>query len=367
MAWSFPIARLFGSELRVHATFFLILIWIGWVGHASGGMPAAIENVLFVLALFACVIAHEYGHALMARRYGIRTPDITLLPIGGMARLERMPEKPAQEIAVALAGPAVNVVIWAVLMLVLGGRMAPVDDMIATGGGWQAFLSRLAGVNLFLVLFNLLPAFPMDGGRVLRAALATRMSRVRATEIAAGAGRALAFGMGFLGLMSGNPVLLLIGVFIFIAAGAEAQDVGLRALAARMRARDAMITTYEALTPDDTLQAAGQALIRTTQHEFPVLDAQGQPLGLLTRARIFASLGDPGAGMTRLGAVTLDPLPALPISAPLTAVLDRMQQSGAAAVAICTPAGHVVGYITRENLGEVMILHGSDPQGGAGR
>ena len=360
MAWSFPIARLFGSELRVHATFFLILIWIGWIGYAEGGTAAAVENVFFILALFACVVAHEYGHALTARRYGIRTPDITLLPIGGLARLERMPEKPGQEITVALAGPAVNVVIWAVLMLVLGGRMVPVEDMISSGGTLEGFLSRLAGVNLFLAVFNLLPAFPMDGGRVLRAALATRMSRVRATEIAAGAGRVLAFGMGFLGLMSGNPMLILIGVFIFIAAGAEAQDVSMRSLSKRFAARDAMITSYEALHPEDTLHAAGQALIRTTQAEFPVLDAAGLPLGLLTRNRIFAGLGDPAAQMTSLSAIALDPLPCVPVTASLTELLDLMHQHNASAVAVCAPDGRALGYVSRENLGEFMILHSRD-------
>lgn len=362
MAWSFPIARLFGSELRVHVTFFLILIWIGWLGYATGGTAAAVENVIFILALFACVLAHEYGHALTARRYGIRTPDITLLPIGGMARLERMPEKPAQEITVALAGPAVNVVIWAVLMLILDGRTVPVQDMFASGGTWEGFVSRLAGVNLFLALFNLLPAFPMDGGRVLRAALTTRMGRVRATELAASAGRVLAFGMGILGLFTGNPILLLIGVFIFIAAGAEAQDVSMRSLSKRFFARDAMITSYEALHPDDTLHAAGQALIRTTQSEFPVLDATGRPTGLLTRNRIFAALGDPSAAMTTLSAVTLDPLPCIAPHARLTSLLDMMHQQGAAAVAVCTADGRALGYVTRENLGEFMILHSRDPR-----
>ncbi len=112
MTWSFPVGRILGTEVRVHATFFLLLLWIGVAGFLEGGSRDAIVSLLFILALFACVVLHEFGHALMARRYGISTPDITLLPIGGMARLERMPEKPAQEIAVALAGPAVNVAIW---------------------------------------------------------------------------------------------------------------------------------------------------------------------------------------------------------------------------------------------------------------
>jgi Zn-dependent protease len=181
MSWSFSIGTVLGSELRVHATFLLLLAWIGTAAFASGGPIAAMVNVAFVVALFACVVAHEFGHALMARRFGVRTPDITLLPIGGMARLEKIPEAPAQEIAVALAGPAVNIVIWAGLTLLFGAgdslsTLGAIDD---TGEG---FVARLAAINLFLAVFNMIPAFPMDGGRVLRAALATRMDRVLAPQ-----------------------------------------------------------------------------------------------------------------------------------------------------------------------------------------
>jgi Zn-dependent protease len=198
MSWSFSIGTVLGSELRVHATFLLLLAWIGTAAFASGGPTAALVNIAFVLALFACVVAHEFGHALMARRFGVRTPDITLLPIGGMARLEKIPEAPAQEIAVALAGPAVNIVIWAGLTLLFGANdslstLGAIDD---TGEG---FVARLAAINLFLAIFNMIPAFPMDGGRVLRAALAVGMDRVRATKIAATAGQASPSGSAFSG------------------------------------------------------------------------------------------------------------------------------------------------------------------------
>jgi stage IV sporulation protein FB len=180
MAWSFPIGRLFGSEIRIHVTFFLLLAWIAIAHYQQGGTQAAIEGVAFILALFACVVAHEFGHALAARRYGIRTPDITLLPIGGLARLERMPEKPSEEIIVALAGPAVNVVIAGVLIVIMNARF----DMVALQGLDNPaldFMVRLASVNIFLVLFNLIPAFPMDGGRVLRAVLSLWYPRTQAT------------------------------------------------------------------------------------------------------------------------------------------------------------------------------------------
>ena len=316
---------------------------------------AALVNVAFILALFACVVAHEFGHALMARRFGVRTPDITLLPIGGMARLERIPEDPGQEIAVALAGPAVNVAIWAVLSLFLGVS-ADITALVAIDDTGQGFLERLAAINLFLVLFNMIPAFPMDGGRVLRALLATRMDRVRATRIAAYAGQGIAFLFGFLGLTTGNPLLMLIAVFVFLAAMAESSDVALHDLAKGYLARDAIITSYEPLGPDDPMQSAEAALLRTTQAEFPVLDAQRQLVGVLTKAAIVADAQDRDAKKRVSDAMTTD-IATVPLSAPLEDVLDLLQQAETAFVAVTDRSGHFVGYITRENIGEWMVLN----------
>ncbi len=356
MTWSFPIGRLFGSELRVHATFFLLLLWVGWVAFSDGGWPAALENILFVAALFACVVAHEFGHALTARRYGIRTPDITLLPIGGLARLESMPEKPGQEILVALAGPAVNVAIWAILVVVLGAE-TDLEKLAQIEHTTEGFLGRLALVNLFIAVFNLLPAFPMDGGRVFRATLSIFMDRVRATRVAATGGQVLAFALGLLGLTSGNPILLLIAFFVFIAAGAESNDVAMRDLSRRMMAREAMITTFDALSPDDTVSAAGAALIRTTQHEFPVLDADGQFVGLLTRNAIFAETTE-GRTTRPVHEVMETEIPTVGLGEGLEGVFDAMYRQNAPAVAVTRRTGEFVGYITRENVGELMMLNG---------
>ena len=354
MSWSFPIGRLFGSDVRVHATFFLLLAWIAAAAWIDGGAALAAANLLFVLALFACVLAHEFGHALMARRYGIATPDITLLPIGGLARLERMPERPGQEIAVALAGPAVNVVIWAVLTVVMGAetRVAGLTGIEDPG---QGFLARLASVNLFLVLFNLIPAFPMDGGRVLRAALSLALPRVTATRVAATAGQVLAFGFGFLGLTTGNPVLVLIGVFVFLAAAAESGDVALRETARNLAARDAMITAFETLAPGDSMDAAAAALIRTTQGEFPVIDpADGRLLGFVTRSSILSAFAGEASRVPVGGAV--EPVPSVRLTAPLTEVLDALSDGGRPAVAVTDRSGVFLGYITRENIGELMVI-----------
>src|ERR687890_816827 len=172
MSWSFPVGAVMGTVIRIHVTFFLLLLWIAFAHYVQGGPAAAFEGVLFIVLLFACVLLHEFGHVLAARRYGVLTPDITLLPIGGVARLERIPEEPSQELIVALAGPAVNLAIAAVLFLLLGGVL-PQESMEVQNSG-VSLLARLASVNIFLAVFNLIPAFPMDGGRVLRALLAYR-------------------------------------------------------------------------------------------------------------------------------------------------------------------------------------------------
>ncbi len=355
MAWSFTVGRILGSELRVHVTFFLLLLWIGFSAYSTGGMAAAIDNVLFVLALFACVVAHEFGHALMARRYGIRTPDITLLPIGGLARLERMPEKPMQEIWVALAGPAVNVAIW--LVLVLLGAGIRIDVLSQVDSAHSDMLGRLASLNLLLAAFNMIPAFPMDGGRVFRALLCLKMDRVKATRYAAFGGQVMAFGLGFLGLSSGNPILVLIAIFVFIAANAESQDVAMRSVARRVLARDAMITEYVPLSPSDTLNTAAQAVIHTTQHEFPVLDADGTLQGFVTRHRLFSALAEERPRSDLATTIMDTEIPKVPLMASLNKVLDALH-NGAPAIAVCGASGHMIGYITRENIGELMVIQG---------
>jgi len=355
MSWSFPIGRLFGSELRVHATFFLLLLWIGVSAGVTGGAQAALVNLAFILALFACVVAHEFGHALMARRFGIATPDITLLPIGGMARLERMPEKPGQEIAVALAGPAVNVVIWLVLVGVFGVQ-ADAGALLEIENPAEGFWGRLAVVNLFLVLFNMLPAFPMDGGRVFRALLATRMSRVTATRVAATAGQVMAFGFGFLGLMSGNPLLILVAVFVFLAAMAESGAVATEEFGRHVGARDAMITRFEALDEDASLAEAAAALIRTTQHEFPVLDAERRLAGVLTRRALYTALAQGTPRTLSIAPHVSRDIPVVALRAALIDAIRAMQKAEAHAVGVVGPTGALVGYITAENIGELMVV-----------
>jgi stage IV sporulation protein FB len=354
MAWSFPIARLFGSEIRVHITFFLLLAWIAIAHYQQGGTQAAIEGVVFILALFACVVAHEFGHALAARRYGIKTPDITLLPIGGLARLERMPEKPGQEIIVALAGPAVNIVLAVLLILLMNARF-DMEALQRLENPALDFMVRLTSVNIFLAIFNLIPAFPMDGGRVLRAVLALKFSRVQATNIAARIGQALAFVFGFVGLIGGNPLLIFIAIFVYLAATAEAQSVGLQDVSRSLGVGDAMITHFETLGPQATIADAAQLLLKTTQHEFPVVDGGGRLRGILTRNAMVKALSDSGPGTAVLDAMT-GGIPTIAAVGRLDAALKLLQEKGAPAIGVVDSAGRLVGYVTAENIGELMMV-----------
>ena len=228
-------------------------------------------GVGFMLALFTCVVLHELGHALTARRYGIRTRDIVLLPIGGVARLERIPEEPIKELLVAIAGPAVNVVIAAGLFVVLTSTGSP-PSLDAVGFVRAPFLERVMWTNVLLVLFNLLPAFPMDGGRMLRAVLAMRLEYVRATQIAATVGQGMAFLFGLVGLVTGQPMLVFVALFVWIGAAQESSFAQMKAALGGIPVRRLMITDFRALHPADTLQRAIELTLATTQRDFPVVE-----------------------------------------------------------------------------------------------
>ena len=219
MRSSLKVASIFGIEVRIHLTFLLFLVWIWFSYYQVAGFAGAVQGVLFILALFACVLLHEFGHAFAARGFGIETPDITLLPIGGVARLNRIPDKPWQELVVAIAGPLVNVVIAGVLIFVIH-TSATLEQLEYLESPRVELLAKLASVNVMLVLFNLIPAFPMDGGRVLRALLAMAMPYARATQIAAWIGQGLAVVFAIFGIF-GNLLLIFIAFFIFVGAQQE--------------------------------------------------------------------------------------------------------------------------------------------------
>lgn len=353
MRWSLKLGRFAGIDVFVHWTFAILLGWI-FISHLSAGhdMAAALRGVSFILAIFGCVVLHEFGHALTARRYGIRTRDITLLPIGGVARLERMPENPRHELWVALAGPAVNVVIAAIIFAFLVG-LNSVQQLLQVELMRGNFLARLMWVNLFLVAFNLLPAFPMDGGRVLRALLATRMGRRRATQIAASVGQAMAFLFGLLGLFF-NPMLIFIAFFVYIGAQGEAQMVEFNSLLRGLTVRDGMQKRFRALAANDSLSAAVTELLAGAQQDFPVL-ADGRVVGMLRRKDLVKALSERGATASVDSAMCRE-CRTVQAGEPLESALENLRQGDCAAAPVLQD-GQLIGLLTLENISELVMVN----------
>jgi Zn-dependent protease len=352
MKWSWKLIRLAGIDVYVHATFFILIAWIGlsyWL--VDGTLAAVITGVGFILSLFACVVLHELGHALVARRYGIRTRNITLLPIGGVAALERMPEDPKQEITMALAGPAVNLVIalglW--LWLSVSNTLLPVDQLGLTEG---LFLERLMLVNIILAIFNLLPAFPMDGGRVLRATLSMRMDRNRATQVAARVGQGLALWLGFIGLLY-NPFLIFIALFVWIGAAAEAGMEQIKSTLSDAAVGRAMLTDFQVLSPDDALSRAIELTLAGSQKEFPVL-VEGAIVGVLTQTGLLKGLQARGE-LARVDDCMQREIQSADINEPLEKVLERLHNCHCPFLSV-TEAGQLVGIVNLDNIMELIKI-----------
>lgn len=357
MKWSFRIASVAGIPIRVHATFLLLLLFVAWT-HASQGGPGIAQGVLFTLLLFACVVAHELGHSLVGVRLGYKVRDITLLPIGGVASFERLPTDPRQEMLIAIAGPLVNValaiVLWAVLAA--SGALAPLASVGVASGG---ILERLLMVNVMLAGFNLLPAFPMDGGRMLRAFLARRMGHAQATQTAARVGQAMALGFGLLGLLS-NPFLLFIALFVYIGAEQEAAAATMRSLFEGLTVRSAMVTRFSVLRADEPVARALALLIESEQHDFPVVAADGTVLGMLTRHLLLSALGR-GDEQRAVADVVRDARDGtspvvLAADASLEDAVEQVRNAGLASVPVLDHE-RVVGLLTLENLAELAMIH----------
>jgi Zn-dependent protease/CBS domain-containing protein len=360
MLWSINIGTIAGTAVRIHFTFILFLAWIFLASWYSGGPQAAWSGLAFMILLFACVLAHEFGHIFTARAFGVATPDVTLLPIGGVARLERIPEKPSEELLIALAGPAVNVVIAFALLLFFGADLHT-RNLAAMESTSISMVDRLAAVNLFLAVFNMIPAFPMDGGRVLRAVLAIRLGHVRATEIAASIGQVVAFGLGFLGLF-GNPLLIFIAIFVYLAASSEAQLVAMRAMSRDVPVSAAMITQFARLAPEAHIDEAVDTLLRTSQSEFPVADADGRLVGVLGRADMIRALKQLGPDAKVADAMTVE-VPTISHRACLEEAVRLLQEKQAPAVGVLDASGKLAGLITPETIGEMLMVRDAMPAG----
>lgn len=357
MKWSWRIAKVAGIGIYVHVTFALLLMFAGWRGFLPNqSWWEALQSIAFVLVLFVIVVLHELGHALMARRFGIGTKDITLLPIGGVARLERMPEEPKKELAVALAGPAVNVVLAIIFgaILLFQASLSSWRQVLEQGG----FVAAMVAVNVFLVIFNMLPAFPMDGGRVLRALLALKLNYARATAIAARIGQGMALVLGLAGLMGWiggemNPFLVLIALFVWMGAAQESSMVQLKSALGGTRVRQIMITDYRTLAPEDTLSQAVEFLLSGYQDDFPVV-REGRVVGLLTRGALMEGLSKLGAE-SAVGTAMRHTFPAAAPDDLAESVFVRFQTSSCRSIPVIQE-GYLIGIITAENVGEYLMV-----------
>jgi len=347
--WALHLGSPLGIPVRIHFTFLLVLVWFGFLNWQRGGRP--LLGVAFIVLLFTCVLLHELGHAMMARRFGVRTRQIVLYPIGGVASLEGIPSG-AAELLIAIAGPLVNVVLAGLLLIVkvvfaIPWPVSP-QEMVTSG----SLMPLLLVANIALFLFNLVPAFPMDGGRVLRATLSFFMTHEKATGIAALVGQGFAILFGGVGLLKGDFILVFIALFVFLGAGQEAAFERGRAAVSGRLARDAMVTRFDTLAPQDSLGRATELLLATHQQDFPVVDAWGRVAGILGRSALLEGLARLGQSGAVLEVMRREPKVVRP-ETPLDQVLPLFQGDAGTPVLVADDEG-LRGIITLENLGELI-------------
>jgi Zn-dependent protease/predicted transcriptional regulator len=354
MRWSYTIGRIRGTEVKVHVTFLLLLVWIAYSAYQQAGTAGAIGDTLFVVSFFICILLHEFGHITMARRFGVRTPDVILLPIGGVARLERIPEEPTQELLIALAGPAVTLAIIVLLLLttVATGHPLAFRDPLSEH---VPFTIRLMVVNAWVLLFNLIPAFPLDGGRVLRALLARRIGLARATRIAGSIGQAFAVLLGLWGVVQQEPLIMLVAFFIFLGAGSEASAVATRIAGRGLQVSQMMVTDFHTIPVHATLSQAADLLLAGEQREFPVVDNLGRTEGILTRDNLIRGLTRQGPDGTVAEAMTQS-APTVPPTLGFQEALDRLRASGLPALPVVDERGALVGLLTMDNITDLLLV-----------
>jgi Zn-dependent protease/CBS domain-containing protein len=329
----------------------MLLVWFATTAAASS--RSVRTELAFVLGVFACVILHELGHAAMAKRFGVATREIVLYPIGGVARLERIPGGVA-ELLIAIAGPLVNVVLAALAALALAAYKVPPTIGIAFPWEGSGLVQKLLWANVMLVVFNMIPAFPMDGGRVLRGLLSISLGQDRATRIAAIVGQLFAVLFIAMGLWTSQFLLVFIGVFVFLGASQEAAFQRSRSAVAGRVARDAMISRFETLQPQDNLGRAAELLLATHQHDFPVLDAWQRVAGVLPRVKLLEGLARSGSATPVLDVMQRDPVVVDP-GTPLDTVLAHLQADPARPLLVVED-GKLVGMLTLENLSEFIVV-----------
>ncbi len=376
MGTSLTLFRFRGIEVRIHWSFALILVYGAFFlgSTASGSLLGPVWGIFVILLLFACVTLHEFGHALVAQYYGVKVPSITLLPIGGVANLERIPDKPVQEFLIAIAGPMVNFAIVIVLVpfallavwLSTGnvGDLINLQYLISQGRtpSVTGLLTYLITTNLLLGIFNLLPAFPMDGGRILRALLAMIMPYVQATNIAVMVGRLMAGLLFMYGISTANIFMMMIAFFIYVGGGSEREAVQSRAVLRNIRARDALTPNAASLYTSEQLTKAVELLMNSYQTDYPVLDLSSRFVGVLTRQRLVRALQEQGAE-TRVVDVMIkeEAIPTCSPETDLAEVWEKMAQTGSRVIAV-KEKNQFLGLLTIDDITEVFQVVGATMQ-----
>jgi Zn-dependent protease/predicted transcriptional regulator len=329
MKWSFKAGSILGIEFRIHYTFFILLLFV-YIAGMRKGATLAINGVLFVCAVFMCVLIHEVGHSILARKYGKETKSITLLPIGGVATIEEMPEKPLQEVVMSAVGPFINLAIAGILYLFSGqwSGFHPPGIYPATGG---EFLESLIVINIFLAIFNLLPAFPMDGGRILRGFLSLCYSTVKATSIAVFVGQTFALLFVFYGIFF-NFWLAIIGIFLYLGAGSEKQQLQIVNLLHNIPISAIMSVNYQTLSPDEPLKKALEKIYHGCQDDFPVID-KGDIKGILNQESIIAAIHEKGVDLSVADVMDKDFISTDP-GKPLAQIYKKLSSENKSSIAV---------------------------------
>lgn len=351
-----------GIPIRIHITFPLILIWAAFQygqGQANWA-KGALFGVIFTLFLFVGVLLHELAHSLVALQFGAQVREIVLFPLGGVAQMESLPERPWQELLMALAGPVTSAVVGGVLgiatLFFLPLRLwASFLRAIGTGMGlqWAYLLPYLAFTNLLLAGFNLIPAFPMDGGRVLRALLATAMPYGRATAIAVAVGQGLAWLLGLVGLLGGDVVLILVAFLVYSGAAQEGRMVQVKLALAGLQVDQVFSRGVRTVSPTDPLGVAVDIMLEGFQADFPVCE-EGRLIGLVTRADLLRGLKEHGP-QAPIGQVMRHQFPTATPQDDLFEVRERMAKAGLEALPV-VEEGRFLGLLTQQDLNEAYAL-----------
>jgi Zn-dependent protease/CBS domain-containing protein len=361
MGGSFKIGRISGIDVKVHWTFLLLLAFFAFIGYQASGSPlGALTATVMIVALFFCVLLHEFGHSLVAQRLGIEIHSITLLPIGGVSNLESLPEKPADEVKISVAGPLVSVVLALIFFgvgVLLGAVPRVPTDLFTGVESVGQFFFYLGYLNAVLAVFNLLPAFPLDGGRILRGLLATRLGAVRATNVSSTIGQVFAAAFFLIGLLSGDILLALVAVFIFFGASGESQMVKQREMMRGLTVSDVMGTKprTETVTPNHTFGQVLDSVIHGYQEDFPVLDEGGNLVGMITRNEIMTAAHSPERYSSVRDLMTTNVSTISPQADLFEDGVRILQQSGLRALPV-TENGELIGMLTIEDVGQASLL-----------